>query len=159
MKTYAYELSPEDQKRLFFGTWYRDPRLRYRRLLAGPACLTLGVLCVVFQVGWIYVAVGIGLVLVGLYYLFQPLIVFRGSGRSGLVASMAVAGDELRYEDSKSKTVIPRRMITSLSVRGGYLALGVKADRPIYLFFDLGRISDGEDFLDKLRRMAGKQAL
>jgi hypothetical protein len=155
MKTYAYELSPEDQKRFFFESWYRSPKVKYTRILAGPLCLALGILCIVFEVGWVYVAVGIAMILAGLYYGLQPLVTFRRGGREGLAAVLTVASDELRYEDAKSRTVIPRSLIASISIKGDILFIGVKADKLSYVPFDLRRIADREEFLDKLRRMAG----
>jgi hypothetical protein len=155
MKTYAYELSPEDQKRLFFRAWYRDPKLMYTRILAGPLCLVLAVLCFIFQVGWIYVAAGVGLVFTGLYYVAQPFLVFSKGRPSGLVAALTVASDEFRYEDAQTRTAVPRQLIQSLRVRGDYLFLGIKADKLTYVVFDLRRIADSDEFLDKFQRMTG----
>lgn len=156
MKTYAYQLSSEDQKRLFFHSWYRDPRQKYTRSLAFPLCLALGVLSIAYQVGWVYIAAGIGLIAVGLYYLALPFYTFARSRKGGLVATLTVASDELRYEDSQDRTVVPRQAIERLSVKGDYLLLSVKAGRgSAYVTFYLKGIADAEEFIEKLRRMTG----
>jgi hypothetical protein len=156
MKTYAYQLSSEDQKRLFFYSWYHDPRQKFTRSLACPLCLALGVLAIVYQVGWVYVAAGTGLIVVGLYYLALPFFTFARSRKGGLVATLTVASDELRYEDSKDRTVVPKQAIEKLSLKGDYLLLSVKTGRSTaYVTFYLKGIAEVEEFIEKLRRMTG----
>jgi hypothetical protein len=156
MKTYAYQLSSEDQKRLFFHSWYHDPRQKFTRILAFPLCLAIGVLAIVYQVGLVYVAAGTGLIAVGLYYLALPFYTFGRSKKEGLSATLTVTQSELRYEDGQNRTVVPRQAIERLSLKSDYLLLGVKAERRVaYVTFYIKGIAEREEFIEKLRALAG----
>lgn len=155
MKEYRYELSSEDQKKLFFWSWYHAPQLRWQRLLAGPSCLALSILFFLHRASGSYYLVGMLLAVVGLFYLYRPFLAFHRTKHEGLSASFGLTGSELRYRDAENESTIPASAMVSLSEGGRYAYLGVKLDKMMYIPLDLDRVEGRAEFLEKLRRMAG----
>jgi hypothetical protein len=153
MREYRYELSPEDQKSLFMWAWYHAPQLRWQRLFAGPACLVLSFLFLAFRVSDSYYFIGMGLAVAGIYYIVRPFRQLRKSKREGIHAKLVVTSKTLKYVDEANETTIEASMIVSMIQRKRYMFLGVKADKLLWIPFDLDRIEKRPEFLERLARM------
>jgi hypothetical protein len=151
MKEFAYQLTQQQQKKLFLAGYYNRPILWFQRRFAGPFLLIFGVLSfsrIVFSLVFI---------LYGLYYIVRPFIMLARLKFKGSTLTLIFADEQLTVHDESGTLILKKEHLLKAIRKKNLLFLLIQYTAKQYLVFDLDNFgSQKEDFLREISPMVQK---